>query len=96
VAVAARRQKLFSRDPLVLLARLIWGLDAKRGAEVGRLAAKFSDRDQSSVIGAIYASGGVKAASKSTFRPHPPKRPRIRKTTSVDAKSSLRTSKTKG
>lgn len=96
IAVAARRQDMHSRDPYVLLARYIWSLDARRGSEIGRLAAKFNDRDSSSVSTAIYASGGVKAASKKSFKPHPPKRPRTRKTTSVDAKSSRRVSKTRG
>ncbi|HYC68896.1 hypothetical protein [Brevundimonas sp.] len=81
VAVAARRQKVHSRSSTVLLAKILWGVDSKRAAEIGRIAEKFRTRDGSQLIKDVESYGGVKKVSRSDFKP--PKRPRIRRAPST-------------
>lgn len=78
VAVAARRKNLHSRKPYVLLARLLWGVDARRGAEIGKIAEKFRTRLGAQLIRDVGDYGGVKRVSRADYTP--PKRPRVRKT----------------
>lgn len=78
VAVAARRRKLHSRSSTVLLAKVLWGVDSKRAAEIGRMAEKFRTRDGRQLIKDVSAYGGIKKVSKANFTPL--KRPRIRRT----------------
>lgn len=77
-AVAARRKNLHSRRPHVLLARVLWGVDARRAAEIGRIAEKFRTRQGAQLIKDVGDYGGVKRVSKAEYTP--PKRPRVRKT----------------
>ena len=81
VAIAGRRQGVHSRSSMVLLAKILWGLDSKRAAEIGRIAEKFRTRFGNQVAKEVAAAGSIKMVSRSDFAPS--KRPRIRKTHSA-------------
>lgn len=79
VAVAARRQKVHSRDSRVLLAKVLWAVDSKRAAEIGRIAEKLSNRSGGDTARLVSTNGGVKRVSILSTRVPPPKRPKFQR-----------------
>lgn len=75
VAVAAMRQGVQSRKPTVLLAKVLWAVDSRRAAEIGKIAEKFQSRSGPQLVKDITDYGGIKRVSKADYTP--PKRPRI-------------------